>query len=776
MPADNPRSSAEVARASRPWIRKGASQPGEFQSHGQDARATSAPRRRGASIRVLLALAAAALLGTAPSHADSAGAWTRLPDLPTARLAAGAVAFDGKLYVIGGCVVRDGAVHPIAAVEVFLPDTGTWETRAPLPTPRSNFGIAIANGLIFVIGGTPTDSTSQTDVVEAYDPVTDTWNVRAPLPTPRSQVGAAVVDGKIYAIGGNRRHEHAFDVYDPPADRWSTLRALPRPRRDASVAVLDGKIYVSGGLGYDGRYPIDALQAFDPAADRWSDLTPPRLARCDSAVVTLNGALVALGGYHRGPNASVEAYHPASDTWSEREPLPIPTQFHCAAVLDGRIYMAGGTNKLPSATTAMYVWEPALALGAQTSSSAVRKRSETHPSGAASSHADEPVAPSDTPLGSREAFAKTETLTRSATKLTQPLSEIARTSELPGFAVAVVTANGAAYERGFGWADLEKRVPYTATTIQPIASVSKTVIGVCLMHAVEHGTVSLDTPVASLVPFPVAHPRFPGTAITLRHLATHTSGIVDRSVAYRAAYTPGRAPAQGLGDYLVSYFAPGGKWFSAQNFAPSRPGEAYAYSNLGAALAAFALEQSAGRSFADLSREIVFAPLGMNDTTWAFDAQKAARHARLYDRQQEPVSPYALVTYPDGGLHTSCHDLALYLAEMIRGHQGRGRLLSTSSYAALFAPQFATNALPPGVHSKEPNTGLFWAIRDSGNIGHTGGDPGVGAFLFFKPSSGTGALFMTNRQIEGEAARRQIPAIVDALKAFGAALVATEPH
>lgn len=44
----------------------------------------------------------------------------------------------------------------------------------------------------------------------------------------------------------------------------------------------------------------------------------------------------------------------------------------------------------------------------------------------------------------RGTFARTETLTRSATKLTQT-SEIARTSELPGFAVAMVTANGAAY-------------------------------------------------------------------------------------------------------------------------------------------------------------------------------------------------------------------------------------------------------------------------------------------------------------------------------------------
>lgn len=300
-----------------------------------------------------------ALLAVTSSHAEATGGWTQLPDLPTARLAAGAVAFDGKLYVIGGCVVRDGAVHPIAAVEVFSPATGTWETKAPLPTPRSNFGIALAGGRIFVIGGTVTDNHSQTDIVEVYDPVSNRWAGGAAMPTARCQVGAAAIDGKIYAIGGNRGHERVFEVYDPAIDGWSALPSLNNPRRDAGVVAADGKIYVAVGLGPDARNPLNRLQVYDSAAGQWTERASARLARCDSALVALGSSLVIVGGWNRGPIASVERYDPVSDAWQPLDDLPVATQFHCAAVIDGRIYVFGGSHRLPTATNDTWVWSPA---------------------------------------------------------------------------------------------------------------------------------------------------------------------------------------------------------------------------------------------------------------------------------------------------------------------------------------------------------------------------------------------------------------------------------
>jgi CubicO group peptidase (beta-lactamase class C family) len=350
--------------------------------------------------------------------------------------------------------------------------------------------------------------------------------------------------------------------------------------------------------------------------------------------------------------------------------------------------------------------------------------------------------------------------------LSARLTELSEESVLPGFAVAVVTADGAEYLRGFGWADVENRIPYIPTTIQPIASISKTVIGVCLMHAVEQDQVTLDATVAGLVGFPVEHPEFAGAVITLRQLATHTSSIVDRPAAYRQAYAPGRVAPESLREYLATYFDPAGRRYAPENFGRRAPGEAYAYSNIGAALAALALERSTGSSFAELSHDVVFGPLGMKDTAWTFDAAKADRHAVLYDAERRPIAPYTLVTYPDGGLHTTCADLALYLAEMIRGFQGRGRLLSPSGYATLFAPQFGSH-MPEGVPESEPESGIFWAIKSGGDIGHNGADPGVTTFLSFRPDAGIGAILLTNVTVESAATVRHVLRMLDALKEFG---------
>ena len=80
-----------------------------------------------------------------------------------------------------------------------------------------------------------------------------------------------------------------------------------------------------------------------------------------------------------------------------------------------------------------------------------------------------------------------------AAQLTQTLAALQQHSSLPGFAVAVVTPDGAIYEHGFGLADLARKTPYTAHTLQNLGSVSKTVVGVALVKGIELGYFQFDT-------------------------------------------------------------------------------------------------------------------------------------------------------------------------------------------------------------------------------------------------------------------------------------------
>ena len=124
-----------------------------------------------------------------------------------------------------------------------------------MPTGRWYLAAPSVDGIIYAIGGYVDIGTSVsviTDAVEAYDPNTDTWTSKAPMPTPRAGMAAVVVDGMLYAIGGSGEHGEFTDVvevYDPKKNNWQTsIAPLPRPRFPSIGAAVDGTIYVVGGL------------------------------------------------------------------------------------------------------------------------------------------------------------------------------------------------------------------------------------------------------------------------------------------------------------------------------------------------------------------------------------------------------------------------------------------------------------------------------------------------------------------------------------------------
>lgn len=349
--------------------------------------------------------------------------------------------------------------------------------------------------------------------------------------------------------------------------------------------------------------------------------------------------------------------------------------------------------------------------------------------------------------------------------LTQELNRLYAGSKFPGFCVAIVDANGIAYQQGFGLADVEKKVPYSPKTIQPVGSVSKTLIGVALVKAIEQGHFSLKTNVNDLLPFQVSNPHFPGKVITIEHLATHTSTIVDREAAYKKVYVPGKKADSTIQEFLTAYLTSNGKLYQKENFARNEPGTAYNYSNIGATLAAYLIELKTGMSFASYTQRFILKPLGMDSSGWVYDDQQAD-NATLYEASRKVVPTYSLVTYPEGGLRTSGRDLSQYLIEIIKGYAGKSSLLTRESFQTMLSPKFAATGLPKNIDPKEPNQGIFWQFRRNGTIGHSGGDPGVTAFLSFNPKTGKGKIFLTNILIEENDLAGQFSGIWKTLESY----------
>lgn len=355
--------------------------------------------------------------------------------------------------------------------------------------------------------------------------------------------------------------------------------------------------------------------------------------------------------------------------------------------------------------------------------------------------------------------------------LTTSLAKIVKKDSLPGMSVVLVNSKKIIYEHNFGDADVAKKIPYTSETIQPIGSVSKTLIAIALMKAVELGYFNLETEINSILPFKVLNPNFPKANITVRELTNHTSSILDNPAifpdtyqfdegfaayevsAYKVLQNMGyrnKVVSTSLQKFLYDYLAANGKYYHIKNFVNSKPGSSSIYSNVASALAAHLIEVKSGMTYAEFTEKHILKPLKMHHSKWFLDPHKLNKYAKPYYDLVASFPFYQCITYPDGGLRTSTADLSKYLIALINGYHGDEKLLSKKSYETMFQPQFSKENPPIGISLTHRNKGIFWNLYNNGTIGHDGDDPGLSSFLFFNPKTGQGGVFLCNRYLAGK--------------------------
>lgn len=387
---------------------------------------------------------------------------------------------------------------------------------------------------------------------------------------------------------------------------------------------------------------------------------------------------------------------------------------------------------------------------------------------------------------------RTVTLRQSVSdSLTEQLQQLYKTGYFNGFGVAIVDETGIRYQNGFGYADVANQKAYTSQTVQSIASVSKTFVGIALLKAQEMGKLRLDDPINNYLPFQVNNPNFPDIPITIRHLANHTSTILDNEYYLSQNYylksdqdltglplifdetqvfNPS-GTALSLGPFLQNMLIPGKKWYTENTFLKQKPGMLYEYSNTGTTLAAYIIEQATGTSFDHFTQNHILAPLQLKDSGWKFNAVNVKKLSRYYQDPKILLPYYTMSSYPDGGFMTSIQDLSLYLQELIRGYNGKGKLLSKESYREFFRPQLSaenfTDRNTSNPYNESYNVGIFIGFGYTGYIGHTGGDPGVMSMLFFDPETNIGRVMMFNTNFATQEGNQVFYKIWELLKQYG---------
>ncbi|HET6525109.1 serine hydrolase domain-containing protein [Sphingopyxis sp.] len=340
---------------------------------------------------------------------------------------------------------------------------------------------------------------------------------------------------------------------------------------------------------------------------------------------------------------------------------------------------------------------------------------------------------------------------------------------IPGLAIAVVKDRKIVHMRGYGFADLRSHTAMTPDTPMNIASISKPILGIVLLQLRDKGRLDLDADVNGLLPFRVENPHAGGRPITIRQLATHTSGIADYYDT--ADYEPGMDSPTPLTMYLRSLLSPeGARYDGGAHYLDAKPGTVREYSNLGAGVAGAVAERAGGAPLAALAKDNIFVPLGMANSSWLladYPAGKLATRYEVYqclpytslcastgepkrnyligkifrpartDRRIKPYPQFGNPNYPDGGVNASARDLTLLAQSLLAGGKTNGgRLLSPASFGEMLKLQ-----LPPNIDDRQR---FFWRDRD-GMTGHAGSDEGVYTSFYFDREQGDAIIVLMNR-------------------------------
>lgn len=342
-----------------------------------------------------------------------------------------------------------------------------------------------------------------------------------------------------------------------------------------------------------------------------------------------------------------------------------------------------------------------------------------------------PVAPEDPRIAAVERGLLPRT--PSSTDQGYALEDRLKHYNVPGVSVAVIENFELAWAKAYGVADRDTGKPATTTTLFQAGSISKPVAATGVMVQMEAGNLSLDQPINELLSsWQLPENELTGaTPVTLRHLLSHTAGTTVHGFPGYVAGHPVPTTVQVLGGE------------SPANTSAIRvdlaPGERVRYSGGGTTIAQLALTDSSGKSFPDLLRETVLAPLGMSTSTYEqplppdrIDEAAAGHHV------SGRVVPGKRNVYPEmaaAGLWTTATDLARFGSALQRAARGdEGSLLSAETVEQMLTPVLGSAGL-----------GFFIDDRD-GSIyfQHGGADQGFQAMLMLHRDSGYGAAVMTN--------------------------------
>ena len=292
-----------------------------------------------------------------PSSPDEGWSWeiVEAEGEPVARHEAALVAFDEKLYLIGG--------RRINPVSVYDPVTNEWSNKSKSPIELHHFQAVVWGKGIYLMGAMTGRYPKEKPVekIVVYYPESDTFDFVHTIPETRRRggSGAVVHGGKIYVAGGiTNGHIDGtvawLDEYDPATGDWTPLPDAPDARDHVSIAVAEGKLVFAAGreTNKDGKTPfsgvVAATNVFDLETRKWLPVDEESnipTKRAGTMAFSWADQVIIGGGEslaQKSAHSEVEAFDIKSKRWNSWPSLKYGRHGSNFAIIGDYVYTASG--------------------------------------------------------------------------------------------------------------------------------------------------------------------------------------------------------------------------------------------------------------------------------------------------------------------------------------------------------------------------------------------------------------------------------------------------
>ena len=330
-------------------------------------------------------------------------------------------------------------------------------------------------------------------------------------------------------------------------------------------------------------------------------------------------------------------------------------------------------------------------------------------------------------------------------QLDSVVNDVIGRSGVPGLSVAVVHGDEIVYAKGFGVRRVGSPAAIDENTVFQLASISKPLGASVVARVAERKGFGWDDPVVKHLPwFRLAAP-WVSRKLTIADLYSHRSGLPDHAGDL----------LEDLGDGQRQIL----RRLRFYDLAPFRA--TYAYTNFGMTAAALAAARAAGTTWPELSRRLIYRPLGMRSTSSRFADYRAANNRAdlhvlqgdgwrsLYRRNADRQSPA-------GGASSSVLDMARWMRLILAdGRVGSKQLLRPDSVLNLRTPRMVSSP-PPTPDSRSSFYALGMGVSDDSTgrvrLSHSGAfNLGAATAMMMLPAERLGIIVLTNAQPIGAA-------------------------